>query len=171
MTDVPRPGMLATVRNRRGVVAAVEPHDGERGRIHLVHLEYADHQSPREERLLWEIEGARSLLEPNALPDPARPPMAAPDFDAMLRAARWTALSPYLDPSGDSRPAQEPLASPFHGGVRIENYQLVPLLKALRMPRVNLLIADDVGGWARPWKPASFCPSCCCAAASVACWC
>ncbi len=145
VTDVPRPGMLATVRNRRGVVAAVEPHDGERGRVHLVHLEYADHQSPREERLLWEIEGRPSLLEPNALPNPARSPMAAPDFDAMLRAARWTALSPYLDPSGDGRPAQEPLASPFHGGVRIENYQLVPLLKALRMPRVNLLIADDVG--------------------------
>ena len=41
---------------------------------------------------------------------------------------------------GESR-----IASPFHGGVRIESYQLVPLLKALRMPRVNLLIADDVG--------------------------
>ena len=154
VTAVPRPGMLATVRNRRGVVAAVEPHDGEAGagRIHLVHLEYTDHQSPREERLLWEIEGAPSdgegapsLLEPNALPDPAHQPMAAPDFDAMLRAARWTALSPYLDPSGEGRPSHEPLASPFHGGVRIENYQLVPLLKALRMPRVNLLIADDVG--------------------------
>ena len=160
VTAVPRPGMLATVRNRRGVVAAVEPHDGEAGarRIHLVHLEYTDHQSPRTERLVWEIEGAPSggegapsLLEPNALPDPAHQPMAAPDFDAMLRAARWTALSPYLDPSGEGRPpgedrpAHEPLASPFHGGVRIENYQLVPLLKALRMPRVNLLIADDVG--------------------------
>ena len=160
VTAVPRPGMLATVRNRRGVVAAVEPHDGEAGagRIHLVHLEYTDHQSPRTERLVWEIEGAPSggegapsLLEPNALPDPAHQPMAAPDFDAMLRAARWTALSPYLDPSGEDRPpgkdrpSHEPLASPFHGGVRIENYQLIPLLKALRMPRVNLLIADDVG--------------------------
>ena len=142
---VPRPGMLATVRNRWGVVAAVEPYDGESGRIHLVHLEYTDDQSPREERLLWEIEGAPSPLEPNALPDAARPPMAASDFDAMLRAARWTALSPYLDPSGKGKPAQEAVASPFHGGVCIENYQLVPLLKALRMPRVNLLIADDVG--------------------------
>jgi len=37
------------------------------------------------------------------------------------------------------------VSSPFHGAVELENYQLVPLLKALRMPRVNLLIADDVG--------------------------
>jgi SNF2 family DNA or RNA helicase len=38
-----------------------------------------------------------------------------------------------------------PISSPFHGAVQVEDYQLVPLLKALRMPRVNLLIADDVG--------------------------
>ncbi len=147
---VPRAGMLATVRNRRGVVAAVEPFDGGAGRLHLVHLEYTDDQAPAEERLLWELEPepGRHLLEPNALPDPAHAggPMPADDFDALLRAARWTALSPYLDPGdGDGRARREPVASPFHGGVRIEGYQLVPLLKALRMPRVNLLIADDVG--------------------------
>ena len=168
--SVPRAGMLATVRNRRGVVAAVEPFDGEAGRLHLVHLEYKDDHAPSEERLLWELEPSRHLLEPNALPDPARGgAMPAGDFDALLRAARWTALSPYLDPrdpgvpggagSGDrghrgdsggeagpdDPPYREPVASPFHGGVRIESYQLVPLLKALRMPRVSLLIADDVG--------------------------
>ena len=140
--------MLATVRNRRGVVAAVEPFDGGKGRLHLVHLEYTDDHAPAEERLLWELEPSRHLLEPNALPDPAHAggPMPADDFDALLRAARWTALSPYLDPGdGDGRARREPIASPFHGGVRIEGYQLVPLLKALRMPRVNLLIADDVG--------------------------
>ena len=145
---VPRAGMLATVRNRRGVVAAVQPFDGEKGRLHLVHLEYTGDHAPAEERLLWELEPSRHLLEPNALPDPAHAggPMPADDFDALLRAARWTALSPYLDPGdGDGRARREPIASPFHGGVRIESYQLVPLLKALRMPRVNLLIADDVG--------------------------
>ncbi|MCY4634965.1 MAG: hypothetical protein OXG04_10765 [Acidobacteria bacterium] len=140
-TPVPRAGMLATVRNRRGVVAAVEPFDGETGRLHLVHLEYADNHTPAEERLLWEREPQRHLLEPNALPDPAHSSGAMPaeDFDALLRAARWTALSPYLDPAGgDGRAPHEPVASPFHGSVRIENYQLVPLLKALRMPRVSL---------------------------------
>ena len=137
--------MLATVRNRRGVVAAVEPFDGDNGRLHLVHLEYKDWRSPSEERLLWELEPHRALDEPNALPDPASLPMPPEDFDALLRAARWTALSPWLDPDGDGPLGPQPVASPFHGGVRIENYQLVPLLKALSMPRVSLLIADDVG--------------------------
>ena len=145
---VPRAGMLATVRNRRGVVAAVEPFDGETGRLHLVHLEYKDERAPSEERILWEIEPDRHLLEPNALPTPAHDggAMPAEDFDALLRAARWSALSPYLDPAGgEGPPPREPVASPFHGGVCVESYQLVPLLKALRMPRVSLLIADDVG--------------------------
>ena len=145
---IPRAGMLATVRNRRGVVAAVEPFDGETGRLHLVHLEYKDDHAPSEERILWEIEPNRHLLEPNALPNPAHSggAMPAEDFDALVRAARWTALSPYLDPAGgEGPPPREPVASPFHGGVCVESYQIVPLLKALRMPRVSLLIADDVG--------------------------
>ena len=138
--------MLATVRNRRGVVAAVEPFDGDSGCLHLVHLEYQDNRAPSDERLLWELEPKRDLLEPNALPDPATTSaMPAEEFDALVRAARWTALSPYLDPDGDGPLSREPVASPFHGSVCVEDYQLVPLLKALRMPRVSLLIADDVG--------------------------
>ncbi|AGP33690.1 hypothetical protein [Sorangium cellulosum] len=38
-----------------------------------------------------------------------------------------------------------PIASPFFGAVQVEDFQLVPLLKALQMPRVSLLLADDVG--------------------------
>ena len=144
--DIPRNGMLATVRNRVGVIASVEPFDGDNGRIHLVHLEYQDDHAPGEERLLWELEPKRNLLEPTDLPDPARADAMSPeDFDALLRAARWTALSPYVDPSGEGISSRQPVASPFHGSVRVEDYQLVPLLKALRMPRVNLLLADDVG--------------------------
>ncbi|MDE0124873.1 MAG: DISARM system SNF2-like helicase DrmD [Bryobacterales bacterium] len=139
--------MLATVRNRRGTVTAVDPFDGEAGRLHIVHLEYQDGVSPSAERLLWELEPSRALLEPTALPDPFdTDPMPAADFDALLRTARWTALSPYLGLPGTGREeGHEPIASPFHGGVRVEDFQLVPLLKALRMPRVSLLIADDVG--------------------------
>lgn len=71
--------------------------------------------------------------------------MPPEDFDALLRAARWTAGSPFLDPDGEGPLDRLPISSPFHGAVQVEDFQLVPLLKALRMPRVNLLIADDVG--------------------------
>jgi len=37
------------------------------------------------------------------------------------------------------------LQAPFRAGIRLEAYQLLPLRKALRLPRVDLLIADDVG--------------------------
>ena len=70
--QLPRVGMFAIVRNRRGVVAAVEPYDGETGCLHLVHLEYKDDQHPVEEQLLWELEPRKTLLEPTALPDAGR---------------------------------------------------------------------------------------------------
>lgn len=33
----------------------------------------------------------------------------------------------------------------MHGAIEVEDYQMVPLLKAMRMPRMTLLLADDVG--------------------------
>ncbi|MDP2182395.1 MAG: DISARM system SNF2-like helicase DrmD [Actinomycetota bacterium] len=145
--QLPRPGMFATVRNRRGVISAVEPFDGDNGRLHLVHLDYKDDQLPVEEQLIWELEQPHARLhEPNALPDPGRSDaMPAEDFDALLRSARWTSAMPFLDPDGSGPLDRLPFRSPFHGAVEVDDYQLVPLLKALRMPRVNLLIADDVG--------------------------
>ncbi|MCF3583335.1 SNF2-related protein [Planktothrix agardhii 1811] len=49
---------------------------------------------------------------------------------------RWGASS-----SADVRSVQ----SPFRSGVDIEDYQLDPVVRAIQMPRVNLLVADDVG--------------------------
>lgn len=147
VVPVPRIGMLATVRNRRGIVSAVEPFDGPDGRLHLVSVEYTDADAPAEDQLLWEREPAASLLEPIALPDPSsQPPMPPREFDALVRATRWTALSPFVDPDGpEGMLTRFPIAAPFHGAIQVDDFQLVPLLKALRMPRVSLLIADDVG--------------------------
>lgn len=143
---IPREGMFATVRNRRGVITGVEPCDGDSGRLHLVYVDYKDEQAPTHESLIWEIEPHRSLWEPTALPrTSSTAPMPLADFNALLRAARWSATMPFVDPDGDGPIQRMPISSPFHGALQLEDFQLVPLLKALRMPRVNLLIADDVG--------------------------
>ena len=141
---VPEQGQLVEVRERRWVVADVDagelPQDARdpaRPRQHLVTLRCVEDDAEPSESLqvVWELEpGARAferagLPTPDALDDPER-------FDAFLDAVRWGASS-----SADSRR----LLAPFQSGVEIEAYQLDPLARAIRMPRVSLLIADDVG--------------------------
>ncbi|MEW6443201.1 MAG: DISARM system SNF2-like helicase DrmD [bacterium] len=139
--------MLATVRNRRGIITSVEPYDATtEGRLHLVHVEYTDADGQSEETLLWEREHNATLLEPTALPRVGEgPPMPPEDYDALVRACRWAAVTPFLTPDGSGSRFELPIASPVYGAVQVEDFQLVPLLKALRMPRISLLLADDVG--------------------------
>jgi len=85
--------MFATVRNRRGIVAAVEPFDGPEGRIQLVHLEYKDDQLPAQERLLWEIEAHRVLLEPTALPQLSRDTQICAVGGHLLLRTPWFRVS------------------------------------------------------------------------------
>ena len=137
---------MAVVRNRRAMITAVAPFDAdEQGRFHLVDVEYTDGLGVEADQVLWEVEPGREVLEPAALPkvgDTA--PMDPREFDAMVRAARWSALTPSLPFSGlvEERP---PLAAPLYGAIYPEAYQLVPVLRALDMPRVALLLADAVG--------------------------
>jgi superfamily II DNA or RNA helicase len=138
--------MFATIRSRLGVVVAVSPHDArEGGRTHLVHVDYKDDSLPREERLVWELEPHAVCQHPNRLPDAGQAPMDPQDFDAVVRSARWTATMPYIDPDKDGPLDRLPVCSPLMGAVKVEDFQLVPLFKALAMPRVALLLADDVG--------------------------
>jgi hypothetical protein len=58
------------------------------------------------------------------------------ELDAFLHAVRWGAIA-----SADVTALQ----APFRSGVQINDYQLDPVVRALSMPRTNLLVADDVG--------------------------
>lgn len=145
-TNHPRVGMLATVRNRRGIISAVEPFGTGDGLLHLARIEYIDADGTPEDSLLWERERNATLLEPTALPRVADlPPMRTDEFDALQRAARWSALSPYLIREGESQRVATPVSAPLFGAIQAEDFQLVPLLKALRMPRISMLLGDDVG--------------------------
>jgi len=143
---IPREGMMAVVRNRRAIIAGVQPFDAdEAGRFHLVEVEYTDGTGAESDEVLWEVEPGTEVLEPAALPRVEdTPPMDLREFDAMVRASRWSALTPSLPFSGldGDRP---PLAAPLYGAIYPEAYQLVPVLRALEMPRVALLLADAVG--------------------------
>ena len=142
----PREGMMAVIRNRRALITGVQVFDAdERGRFHLVEVEYTDGIGAETDQVLWEVEPEPEVLEPAALPRvDATAPMDPRELDAMVRAARWSALTPSLPFSGldEDRP---PLAAPLFGAIHPEAYQLVPVLRALEMPRVALMLADAVG--------------------------
>jgi SNF2 family DNA or RNA helicase len=102
----------------------------------LVRLSSVEDEGLGEElEVVWELEPGAVCREKAALPalhnfDPPKV------FEAFVDAVRWGSVS-----SADDKALQ----APFRSGVDVDDYQLDPVVRALSMPRVNLLIADDVG--------------------------
>jgi len=144
ITSVPDPGQLVDIRHRRYVVTEVQrstlPFEtsahGISGQTHLVTLSSVEDDALGEElQIVWELELGARVFEKTALPEPTG--FDDPKYlDAFLDAVRWGSVSSVEDKA---------LQSPFRSGIDIEEYQLDPVVRALQMPRVNLLLADDVG--------------------------
>ncbi|HEX9355644.1 MAG TPA: SNF2-related protein, partial [Streptosporangiaceae bacterium] len=141
----PAPGQLVTVRNRqwvvgdvlRGPVASSDPHTLTARAPHLVRLVSIEDDARDEElSVIWELEPGPVVHDTARLPDPAAGFDTPAELDAFLDAVRWGAIA-----SADTTALQ----APFRSGIQIEDYQLDPVVRALSMPRTNLLIADDVG--------------------------
>lgn len=132
---MPTPQALVAVRGQKWVVSQVEP----AGQATLVSLQSVeDGRFGETLEVIWELEPGRRVLPTGSLPEVS----ATAGFDpperlaAFLDAVRWSAVT-----SADVRLLQ----APFRSGVTIEDYQLEPVARAVSAPRVNLLLADDVG--------------------------
>lgn len=140
--EAPEAGQLARVRGRMWVVGDVVRDaqaslDG-RPVQHLVSLVSVEDDATGEElNVIWEIEPGTTIIERAELPELASDSLDDPsELEAFLDAVRWGAVT-----SADQRALQ----APFRSGIVLEDYQLEPVVRALRMPRTTLLIADDVG--------------------------
>lgn len=135
--SLPEQGQIVKLRHKiwavNNVIRLNVPSDGF---VHRVALEcLSDDALGREIDVIWEREIAPIALESTALPSPQG--IDPPDLlRAFLTALRWSSASLA---EGDV------LQAPFRGGIQIEEYQLAPVIRAVKMPRVRLLIADDVG--------------------------
>lgn len=132
---IPVAGQIVRLRQRQYLVEEVVARTGEQTLVRAVGLD--DDDAGRRLEVLWELELGTEIIEPEAqkLRD-VRGLDAPKRFAAYFHALGWnctTATDPHL------------FQAHLRAGIRVAWHQLVPLRKALELPRVNLFIADDVG--------------------------
>lgn len=147
----PAAGQVVWLRNRLARVEDVQRF-GARARrpSHLASALFLDGESPRRLKVLWELERVvPGHLEP--LPQVADSPVDPRLLTEWLSAARWNLRHPLPD-LPDTRQLPDwwhqeagPLLSVITSRFSPEGFQLVPLEAAMKMPRVRLLLADEVG--------------------------
>lgn len=136
-------GNYAKVRSRHWIISRVQaanvvPLSGVTKKIkqHTVSLTSIEDEGLGDTLdVVWELEPGAEIIEKHGFPE--SPQFDRPEvLDSFIDAVAW---------SGTSVADENRIQSPFRAGIEIEEYQLTPVLRAVKMPRVSLLVADDVG--------------------------
>ncbi|MDX2271009.1 MAG: DISARM system SNF2-like helicase DrmD [Cyanobacteriota bacterium] len=131
----PELGQIVRIRSRQYLVEEVIPSPTGDTQVRLACLEDDAQGEPL--NVFWQREIDAQILATSSWEQVTQRGFDQPrQFSAFLHALRWNCVT-----------STEPklFQAPYRAGIEVKAYQLEPLRKALKMPRVNLFIADDVG--------------------------
>lgn len=143
---IPKIGQMVMVRSRAAIVKDVIPSTNNTNMevFHAVEVQYIDGwMHPEKDTLIWEREYEVKIMPGNMLPkidDENYAPDEPEELKAFINSYKWSSIA-RINTTEDN----VNLTAPWQSAVQVEDYQLYPVLKSLAMPRVSLLLADDVG--------------------------